>query len=174
MTAAWNADTESFEDDGSDMPQIDSNQTQVDLTNPDDSEGNADRAALYSDKGYTGGSDADIARLIADAKASGVQPSFLDKVFSGAGSLGKTATDWISANPMLAKILGTGASTAQSQANARELLDRQNQYRIDAVNAANAHEQMLRDQRNASVTGTKTADLSNIGRGIINSAAYKR
>jgi len=133
-----------------------------------------DKTNLNGGDAYTGGSDDDIAKMVADAKASGVQPSLIDKILSGAGGVGKTVTDWAAANPALAKMLGGGLSNAQLQQYQKDLLAQKNQYNIDAQNAIYAHDQLLRDQRNASVKGVTTPDLSTLGMGIINAARYKK
>ncbi len=115
----------------------------------------------------TEGNDLSPGELVANAQASGAGSSVLD-----------TVSEWIKANPTLAKTLGsmavTSVANAQQQSYARELSALRNQWDIDKTNAANARSDLLWQRRNDSISGTKAADLGIIGRAMIDPTVYAR
>ena len=167
-----------------DSGSFESNYPLLDPTSPavvdvpiDYSDGNINRALPHDDSAYAGGSDADVAQMIADAKASGVSSPVLDVIHAATkagGNVLDAVTNWARAHPELAKMFGTGLSTAQTQAYTRENLALSNQYKIDAVNAANARADELWKRRNDSIVGTHAADLGIIGRAMIDPTIYAR
>lgn len=124
-------------------------------------------AHLYTDPALAGINGANVPSVDTNGATADNGPSVLS-------SLSKWATD----NPTLAKILGYGAlsgiSNAQNQKYQMELLDKQNQYKVDSATAERAREDALWKRRNDSITGTTTPNLGIIGAQMIDPSIYAR
>ena len=166
--------TEYFNPSTGEMVQIDDNETEV-----DDNEnylGNGDKQALHNDTSYTGGSDAEIEKIIQEARASGVNTTFLDQI----GSAWKGASSFAKDNKEILGMFGSGISNGMKDKSASERQDKQNQYLTataaqkrtwDLEDAARkkADEKELWDRRNQSIIDMKPVDMGIIGKNMYDS-----